>query len=146
MKRLVFILLALFLAACAPTANSGSPTGKVSIKDAWARPAKAGTTSAIYFVVENPSGQADAMLSVKCDAAMMAEMHMTKTDASGKSSMMKQESVPVPANGQAKFEPGGLHIMLMNLKQDLTAGQKLSFTLTFEKAGEVQVEATVREP
>lgn len=146
MKKLLPILLMMILAACAPTANSGSSAGGIKVNDPWARPAKAGANSAIYFVIENPQAQVDALLSARCEAAMMTEVHMTKTDDAGKSMMMKQDSVPVAASGQTKFEPGGLHVMLMNLKEDLEPGQKLPVTLNFEKAGEVTVEATVREP
>ena len=41
------------------------------------------------------------------------------------------------------LKPGGYHIMLMDLKQPLKEGDLLKLTLVFEKAGEIEVEATV---
>jgi copper(I)-binding protein len=58
--------------------------------------------------------------------------------------MRPVESIPVPAKGSATLEPGGYHVMLMNV-EPLEAGQKVTLTLTFEHAGTVQVEAEVRE-
>lgn len=99
----------------------------------------------MYFAIEN-GGEADTLLDAKCDAAMMVQVHMTQTDAAGNSSMIHQESVPIPASDTVAFEPGGLHVMLMNLKTDLQPGEVLPVTLRFEKAGEVQVQAAVMEP
>jgi copper(I)-binding protein len=147
-KTALLIVLTLLLmstiSACAPQKESAG-TGKLTVRDAWARPVQAGANSAIYFVIDN-GGDADTMLEVRCEAAMMAEMHKTTTGADNKSSMMHQERVPLPSGEKTAFEPGGLHVMLMQVKTDLQPGQKVPCTLRFEKAGEITVEATVREP
>lgn len=121
-------------------------SGGLAVSDAWARTGKAGGNSAVYFVIDNRSAVQDALLSASCEAAMMTQVHQTSIDASGKASMNEQESVPVAAYQQVSFQPGGLHVMLMNLKQDLAAGDTLTVTLNFEKAGQVEIEAQVREP
>lgn len=144
-RSIVMIVLAgllASLAACAPRASGGSLT----IQDAWARPAMAGGNTAVYFVIDNPLAEADTLHGAACDAAMMTEVHMTETDASGNSMMKHQEAVPVPAGEKVEFKPGGLHVMLMNLKDNLEPGQTLPVTLQFESAGDVQIEAVVREP
>ena len=51
----------------------------------------------------------------------------------------------IPAGGTVELMPGSYHIMLIDLKQELKAGDKIEITLTFEKAGEVKVTAEVRE-
>ena len=66
----------------------------LTLQEPWARPAKIGANSAVYFVIDN-GGEADTLLGAQCDAAMMVQVHMTQTDASGNSSMVHQESVPV---------------------------------------------------
>jgi periplasmic copper chaperone A len=144
-KTIVMIALAGLLASlagCAPRASGGSLT----VQDAWARPAQAGGNSAVYFVIDNPLAEADTLRGAACDAAMMTEVHRTETDASGNSMMKHQESVAVPAREKVEFRPGGLHVMLMNLKDNLEPGQTLAVTLQFAGAGDVQVEAVVREP
>ncbi len=52
--------------------------------------------------------------------------------------------VPVPAGRTVAFEPGGRHVMLMDLRQDLETGVPVTLTLRFEQAGPVTVVATVQ--
>lgn len=52
----------------------------------------------------------------------------------------------MPARGQAELKPGGYHMMLVNLKGDLNAGDIVKLTLVFENSGEIAVEAEVRSP
>ena len=56
--------------------------------------------------------------------------------------MRHLHSLEVPAQGSVAFEPGGLHLMLIDLKEPLVAGKGFPLTLVFEEAGEIQV--TVR--
>ena len=77
----------------------------------------------------------------------MTQVHLTQIDAAGKASMSMQDNVPVEAeHASLSFEPGGCHVMLMNLNQAFTPGQKVPLTLTFEKAGEIHLEVEVKEP
>lgn len=139
-RRLVVIGLLVLLAGCARGAQA------LSVQDAWARPGNTGEASAIYFTIHNPQAQDDSLLEARCDAASTVQVHRTQTDAAGKSAMMHQASVPVPAGQQVKFAPGGLHVMMMGLTRDLVPGQAVQVTLIFQRAGEMQVTATVREP
>jgi copper(I)-binding protein len=52
--------------------------------------------------------------------------------------------LPVPAGGQVRLEPGGLHIMLIGLHQDLTTDSEFVLTLTFERAGTLNLRVPVR--
>jgi copper(I)-binding protein len=70
---------------------------------------------------------------------------MTKME-SGVMKMQAQDSIALPANGQAKLEPGGLHIMLINLRRDLKAGDKFPVTLRFQHAREMTLQVQVKEP
>ena len=63
----------------------------------------------------------------------------------GNMTMKEVESIDIPANEKVKLEPGGYHIMLMELAAPLVKGDQIEITLTFEKAGEQTVTATVRE-
>lgn len=134
------IILGIALTACQPE------QGPFSVNDAWVRAAPAGENSAIYFVINNETGGDDTLLSVDCDKARMVELHLSKMDASGKMVMEHQENVPIPAGEQVTFAPGGLHVMLMNLNEDLVDGQEMDITLHFEKAGDIAASAVVRAP
>ena len=63
--------------------------------------------------------------------------------------VMKMRPVPgqrleIPARGAVELKPGGLHLMLIGLKQQLKPGDKIEVTLSFEKSGDKTVQAEVR--
>lgn len=142
MKRaMVFLFLVslLMLAACART---GGGEAQIEVQQAWARPAAAGSNSAAYMVLVNRGGAADRLLRAECQAARAVELHESMMHGD----MMQMQpvaAIDVPAGGRAELKPGGLHIMLIDLQQELTAGQTLTLTLIFEKAGAVTVQAAV---
>ena len=150
------ILLALLLGACAkPDAE------RIEVKDAWVRAAAASETqmegnstmsgsehmsggvSAAYMTLHNLAGETDRLVSVASDAAESAEMHMTQVE-NDVATMRQVDSIEVPPQGETELKPGGLHIMLIGLKHELKAGDKVRLTLQFEKAGAVSMEAEVR--
>jgi len=57
--------------------------------------------------------------------------------------MRPVDGIDVPAEGKAVLEPGGFHIMLINLKAPLFEETVIPLTLEFEKAGKVEIEAVV---
>jgi copper(I)-binding protein len=59
--------------------------------------------------------------------------------------MHPQDSVPIPGKSRVKFEPGALHIMLVNLQQDLREGETFELGLNFQTAGEIVVEVPVEQ-
>jgi copper(I)-binding protein len=63
----------------------------------------------------------------------------------GQAEMLPIEAVVIPAGDAMAFEPGGYHVMLFDLAEPLTVGETISLVLTFEEAGEIEVEAEIRE-
>jgi periplasmic copper chaperone A len=143
MKNIMRLLLAFFLPVMLTVACGSSDS--LGIQEAWARPAAAGSNSAAYFRIENHTKTEDVLLSAETDIAT-AELHLSSMDENGVMSMQKQASVPVPAAGNLEFKPGGLHIMLIGLRQDLKPGDTVALTLKFEKTGNMTVQVPVREP
>lgn len=135
----ITLVFALLLISCAKA-------GEFKVMDAWARPGNAGDNSAVYFIISNATDTADTLLSAKTDVASAAEVHMSMMDANGVISMQMQESVPVPAQQEVIFKPGGLHVMLVGLSQELKAGDVITLTLNFEEAGSITIQSPVREP
>lgn len=142
-RILIVLVMMLSLTACA---RQPAQAGSLSIQDAWARPGLSGGNSAVYFTIANETGQSDKLLRAESDAAEFVEVHMTTMDAEGNMRMQQQESVPVAAGSQVEFKPGGLHIMLIGLHQDLAVGQDIQLTLHFETSGAVQVQAKIQQP
>lgn len=128
------------LSACA--SNAGGP---VTVRDAWARPEVAGGNSAVYFVIDNPGAETDLLLGASTEAATRAEIHMSMQSEEGAMRMSPQESVAVPAGASVAFQPGGLHVMLVELKRDLEEGDQIVLRLTFQNAGEIQLRVPVRQ-
>lgn len=124
-RFVVSIVFVLVLAAC-----GAAGSGQFQVRDAWARPGLAGGNSAVFFVIENP-GQADSLLSASGEVAEAVELHMTMMQ-DGNMQMMHQMNVPVPT-GETVFAPGGLHVMLIGLKNDLKVGDTFSVTLHSRK-------------
>jgi copper(I)-binding protein len=149
--------MGMLLSACAT--STGGPSGTIipagiQIIDPWARAATANTDASMgmggmakangasYMMIQN-SGAADKLLKAESDAAETVELH-TVTNEGGMMQMRPVPSIDVPANGSVELKPGGFHVMLIGLKQELKPGETVTIKLTFEKAGVVQVQAPVR--
>ena len=120
-------------------------SGTLTVRDAWARPASVGENGAAYFVIENGTAAGDTLLNVNSEIASASEVHMSMMMDSGVMAMQMQDSVPIPAGSKVEFKPGGLHVMLVGLTQDLKVGDTITLTLKFEKAGTVTSELPVKE-
>ncbi|MFN8631790.1 MAG: copper chaperone PCu(A)C [Chloroflexota bacterium] len=149
LKRATALLLlaAIALAAVACGSSSASANtagGPLTVKSAWARAAASGADTAVYFTIVNGRVAADTLLSATSTVAKETGIHQTSTDASGMMGMHMVPSVAIPGGGTVEFAPGGYHVMLTGLTQDLTAGGQVQITLTFQNAGTVTVTAEVR--
>lgn len=137
MKQIVLLCLTALFCSAAIAADK-----QPQVHEAWARASGAGPVSAAYFAVKNP-GEADRLVGVAADVAAIVEMHAHTKDGDVMR-MRKVDGVDLPANGMLRFQPGGLHVMLINLRHPLEAGQSFPLTLRFEKAGDIVVDVTVR--
>lgn len=133
---LLGVALALSSVACG---GSGVPT----VSDARiGQPT--GPNAALYFTASG-YGEADRLLSVSTDVASLVEIHESMTDDTGMMTMMPVESLDLPADGDLVLEPGGYHIMLLEVDQ-LEMDSKIEVVLHWEKAGSQTVAAMVVSP
>jgi len=117
--------------------------GETAVSEAWARATPPGASvAAAYLTIDNSGGGADRLLGVASAAAGRVEVHETRREGEVMR-MRKAEPLDIGAGERVVFLPGGLHVMLMELKAPLRQGERLPLTLRFERAGEVQVEAEV---
>lgn len=125
------------------TAHAGHVQGPIGVGHAWAR-ASAGPvkTGAAYLTVTNTGTHPDRLLAVSSSAAKRVEMHTNLTEA-GVMKMRPLEALDVPAGESVTLAPGGHHIMLMGLNKPLVEGESFPLTLTFERAGAVDVEVSI---
>jgi copper(I)-binding protein len=138
-KRIfVFALAFVFLlSGCVAPAMEG-----VEVREAWMRPSAQGGNGAVYFVIR--SSEADEIVGVASDVAEAVEMHES-TMIGDVMQMHQLESLPLPAGRDVTFEPGGLHIMLVGLKQDLQSGDEIEITLQFRNAQDLQLRVPVQD-
>ena len=123
---------------------AAAQTGQVEIKDAWARatPGKA-ENGAAYLTIQSPV--TDRLVSVSSPVAKRAGLH-TMTMEGSVMKMRPLAGIDLSPNQPVTLKPGGMHIMLEGLNEPLQAGKSFPLTLTFEKAGQRQVEVAVEKP
>jgi len=113
-----------------------------TVRDAFARATPPNAQNgAAYATISSETG--DRLLSVATPAARMAQIHDTAV-TDGVAKMREMEGgLEIPAGQSVALNPGGKHIMLMGLTGPLVEGAEITLTLTFEKAGAIEVSAPV---
>jgi copper(I)-binding protein len=138
------LFLVASLAACSVGGTpAASPT--ITIGDPWVRiPGGMDQPAAGYLTISNASGAADALLSASSPGAASVELHQTAMDSGGMMGMHPVARLDIPAGGTVALAPGGYHLMIMGLKTQLKAGDRLELDLVFDHVGTVVVQAEVR--
>ena len=115
---------------------------KIVIKNAWVRPAPKSFNTAFYFTVFNYSGEPDTLYKASSNVSDDVEIHETykKGDMMG---MRPVRDLVIAPHDSLLFKPGGYHVMIMNLKQNLKVNNSEIITLFFKNAGEIRVKAHV---
>ena len=107
----------------------------------WVREAPKGAEAVPAFVkITNIGKKADRLVAASLKGADKAEIH--ETIVSGGSSNMRPlpDGVAIKPGETVELKPEGAHIMFLNLKTSLDADQYVDGSLTFEKAGKIDVE------
>jgi copper(I)-binding protein len=155
---IVLMVLALGLAGCASILENSTPAvaqNGIQIFDPWVRAAAAkpgmqgmhggGAVTGAFMLIQNTNDEADMLLSASSGVADDVQIHET-TMHDGVMSMAEVYGIELPAKSHVELKPGSYHIMLIGLKEELKAGDVVSIRLVFENAGEISVEAVVRNP
>jgi copper(I)-binding protein len=90
----------------------------------------------------NRGSVADALIGVESPAARKVEIHRSSS-AGGVMSMQMEAKVTIPPGRSVRFEPGGLHLMLVGLAKPLKAGDKVPATLVFARGARLRTEFVV---
>lgn len=141
-RNLLPILCCLICVCGMPLAAhaQGSP---ITITQPWSRATPPGAAvGAAYLDIIN-TGAADTLVGVESPVAADVEVHVDYEEG-GLMRMRPVPRLPVPARGHVHLGSGGLHVMLMRLKQPLKEGEHFPLTLVFEHAGRILVQVPVR--
>ncbi|OAN61460.1 hypothetical protein A8B79_08360 [Balneola sp. EhC07] len=146
MKTSVVLLFTILLfSGCGdePKKNPPQKSESDKIKN-WARPGVQGQMSGAYFVYKNPLSSADTLISVYSPQAMMTQIHESYTTEDGLAGMREKKEIVVHSDETLVLKQGGLHVMLMNLKKDLSENDSVEVALEFTKAGTVKLKLPVK--
>lgn len=116
----------------------------VVVEGAWSR-ASIGMNrpGAAYMTIRNTGDTPVTLIGLVTPLAMMPEIHESKTNADGVSSMAPADEITISPGESMSLEPGGLHAMLMQLQTPMTEGESYPLTLLFDDGGEVTVEVPI---
>lgn len=92
-----------------------------------------------FMTITNTGAEADRLVSVTSAAAGRVEVHQMEMQGDVMRMRALPDGLPIPAGETVELKPGGFHIMLMDLTQTLVEGESITLTLTFERAGAVEV-------
>jgi copper(I)-binding protein len=145
MNRLTFSLAALLAALSAPTFAAGAADA-ITVVDPYVRQAPPGAATTGAFMVIKNAGAKDVKV-VKADnpASKVTELH-THLNEGGVMKMRPVKDIEVKAKGEAVLKPGGLHVMLIDLKAPMKDGDVVPITLTFDDGSSKKVDAKVTKP
>jgi periplasmic copper chaperone A len=139
--RLLAVAAVAFCAA--PAAGADIALKDIRIGTPVARPTPPGATSgSAYFTLENVGRQSERLVRVASPAARTVELHSMKMDGNVMR-MRAVAGVDVPPGKKVQLGSGGYHVMLIDLVRPLTAGDTIPLTLTFDKAGSIDVSVRV---
>lgn len=144
------VVLFLGLAGCG--SEAGSPA--IEVLEAWARPRAVereaggvlpGSNSAVYLEMRNHGSEPDRLLGGETPAATAVEVHESIMEGDVVR-MRRVEGLELPGRGAVALRPGGAHLMLLDLCDDLRDGDTVSLTLIFQRSPPVSLRVPVRMP
>ncbi len=156
-RRLLLLLLASALVAgslsCSRTesklpmaSEAAEGDEAVTLTDFHARPSPPGASvGAIFGTLQSGGGDTLISVAVPATVAGRAEIHQMVQNADGQMEMQAVPWLALPEDAPVELAPGGLHVMLFDLVQPLSVGQKVPLTFLFRTGGERKLDVPVRE-
>lgn len=126
--------------------KTGAPVtlGDITVSSAWAKAMLPGQPAGGGFLtIENKGAAADRLLSVTSPVAANVQIHEMTTQGDVMKMRELADGLDVPAGVTVELKPGGLHLMLMDMKEGFKEGDNVSISLKFAKAGDVTVDMPV---
>ena len=118
--------------------------GSIDIADLWSRATPKGSSVAAgYMKIKNTGSTSDRLVTGSSDVSSKFEVHeMTMENGIAKMRPVKG-GLEIKPGDTVELKPGSFHVMFVDLKAPLAAGDRIKATLVFEKAGTVNVEYDV---
>ncbi|MBV1694390.1 MAG: DUF1775 domain-containing protein [Hyphomicrobiales bacterium] len=119
--------------------------GTLTIEGAWSREPQPGSRVSGGFVkITNTGTMPDRLVEASVAFAKRVELHeMAVVDGVMRMRELAK-GIEIAPGASVELKPGGLHLMFMEITERPRAGQPVTATLVFEKAGKVEVTFTVQ--
>jgi periplasmic copper chaperone A len=138
LSKCVFFVIFLLIAN-----GAMGQTGQIEINAPWARATPGHVESgAVYSTIVSPT--TDRLTAASSPVAKKVELH-TMSMEGGVMRMRPLAAIDIPAGQTVTLSPGGTHIMLLGLTQQLRQGQSFPLTLSFDNAGPRQVTVAIEK-
>lgn len=144
-RQILLMLLCLNVSAgFAQSATVAKTSGQVSIQNAWVRATNPGQEVAAAYMTLT-SAVDTTLFKVDSDLTNSVEIHSMSMQNSVMK-MRKVDKLTLSAGKTYQLAPGGYHLMLFDLKKQLTAGEQVEFTLHFKDKKDVTFKQKVTVP
>jgi copper(I)-binding protein len=138
--RIAATAFALVLLAI-PAGAHETAKGPIRVEHPWSRPTPPNARAGVVYL--GLSSQADDRL-IGGSSPMADRVELHKHEMEGDIARMRPvDAIELKPGAMVMLQPGGLHIMMIGLKESLKAGTRFPLTLRFEKAGEVKIVVAV---
>ena len=147
--NLIFLVIFLFVILTLDTskilyANENTYNiGSLRISSIYLRGTIQRRPAAAYMTIQNSGQISDRLLSASSPMAGVIDFHETRVE-SGVAKMRQVRHIAVKPKSMTVLKPGGLHLMVKELKTPPVAGGIFVITLKFERAGTIDIKFPVK--
>ncbi|MEU6428642.1 copper chaperone PCu(A)C [Microbispora sp. NPDC046973] len=127
-----------------PASAAATAAAPLSIEDPWVKTARSGM-SAVFATLVNTTGEAVTVVAASTPVSPSVELHEVVGDGGTMTMRRKQGGFVIPAGGRHVLQPGGDHIMLMDVRTAVEPGAEVPFTLTLKDGRTVSFTAVAKE-
>ena len=126
------------------TSTESPAAAPITAEDPWIKAVDSGMTAA-FVTLDNDSDDEVVLVSASTPASTMVELHEMVMKDGQMVMQPKEGGIPIPANDHAHLEPGGDHIMLMDVTDPIEPGDTVPITLTFSDGSTLDIEALAKK-
>jgi copper(I)-binding protein len=141
----IVLLAASLVASLIGIANAKDyKAGALEIDSPWSRAIpKGASVAAGYMTIKNAGATPDRLISVSTPVAGKVEIHEMTMDEGIMKMRPVAGGIEIAPGATVELKPSSFHLMIMNVKRPIEKGKPFAASLTFEKAGTVNVEFAV---
>ncbi len=127
-------------------AHAAGAADQITVSGAYIRQAPPGAmATGAFMTIRNASPGEVRVVKAASTVSRITELH-THLNEGGVMKMRQVKDIPVPPGGEAVLKPGGLHVMLIDLKSPLKEGEMVPITLGLDDGSSKEISVPVRNP